>query len=167
LRYFWFALWPLSQLAGEGLASLPRHVSRFKIPAFAAAALLLVGVEAAPLAENARSGRVDWRPPVQYLAFQERAGRGGSVVPTDWWSFMCIAAQRMDGGPYFPLEEPSLTPETLEASLSRLGAGWIARATWGGSESRRSLQKMRAWAYFEHADGVALYRFEHGRIVPP
>ena len=119
LRYFWFALWPLAQLVGEGLSALPPLAAqlsiptRFRIPSFFAGAVLLVVAEARPLAENAGSGRVDWRP------------------------------------------------------LESLGDGWIVRTKWGGSESGRSLAEARPWATFTQADGLTLYRFEKGRLVPP
>lgn len=167
LRYFWFALWPLTRLLGEGLGSVERLGTRFRAPAFAGAAALLLVAASPGLAENARWGRVDWRPPAGYLTYQSRVGRGGPVIPADWWSYMLLNAQRLDQ-PGFELREPVETRAGLGAVLGTVPSGWIVKVKWGGSELGKALQdEPRPWATFARADDAAIYRFENGRIVPP
>lgn len=167
LRYFWFALWPLTRLLGEGLGSLERLGTRFRAPAFAAAAAVLLAAVTPGLSENARWGRVDWRPPAGYLGFQASVGRGGPVVPADWWSYMLLNAQRLDE-PAFQLRDPVETRAGLGAVLGTVPSGWIVKVKWGGSELGRALQdEARPWATFPRADDASIYRFENGRIVSP
>jgi hypothetical protein len=166
LRYFWFFLWPLPRILGEGLGSAGR-LARGGVPAFAATLVLLAAVEWPALAENAATGRPDWRRPVAYAT---RKFPGPAIVPVDWWSFMLLDYQMLGCDAAFRMErEPCLTPAALDASLARLGEGWVFRAPYGGSESAKLLAASgpKPWATFDEADGVAVYRFESGKIVPP
>lgn len=166
LRYFWFSLWPLSRALGEGVGSVGR-LARGRVPAFVAALLLVLAVEWPALAENAATGRPDWRRPVAYAAWHRPALP--AFVPVDWWSFMLLDYQQLVGEPPFRIEQPCLTPKDLDAALARLGEGWVFRAPYGRSETAERLKASgpAPWAVFAEADGVALYRFEKGRIVPP
>jgi hypothetical protein len=168
IRYFFFALWPLALLMGEGIGTLERAPAKWRIPTFAFAMAVLTAVEVPGLLENARWGRMDWRQPAQYLGFQHHSGRGGPVVPADWWSYMLLNAQRLDGELSLSLMEPCLNRDQLSSALKSIPEGWIACAQWGGSETGALLQaKEKPWALFARADNVRIYRFEHGRIVPP
>jgi hypothetical protein len=164
-RYFWFFLWPLSRACGEGLGAVSR-LARGRGPAFAAALAVFLALEWPALAENAATGRPDWRRPVGYAAFRRVAP---AFVPLDWWSFMLLDYQMLARDAPFRMDrEPCLTSAALDATLQRLGEGWVFRAEWGGSESGERLKSsgLRPWATFPEADGVAVYRFEKGRIVP-
>jgi hypothetical protein len=92
-----------------------------------------------------------------------------ALVPVDWWSFMLLDYQQLAGNPPFRIEQPCLTRKDLDAALARLGEGWVFRAPYGGSEAATLLAASgpKPWATFAEADGVALYRFEKGKIVPP
>ncbi|MEO8054434.1 MAG: hypothetical protein ABI768_04745 [Acidobacteriota bacterium] len=166
LRYFWFSLWPLARILGEGAGAAGR-LARGRIPAFAGVLALLLAVEWPVLAENAQTGRPDWRRPVGYAAW--RAPSPPAFVPVDWWSFMLLDYQQLEGQPPFRIEQPCLTPRELDAALARLGEGWVFRAPYGGSATAEFLVASgpNPWATFAEADGVALYRFEKGKIVPP
>jgi hypothetical protein len=168
MRYFWFAMWPLARLLGEGLGAVDRLGPRLRVPAFAGAAAVLLAAEMPGLAENAAWGRVDWRPPARYIAYEAARGRGGPVVPADWWSYMLLFPQRAGVEPAFRIEEPCLAPADLPAVLARIPEGWISRVKEGSSALGESLEKgAKPWASFDRADSVRLYRFENGRIVPP
>jgi len=168
IRYFFFALWPLSRLVGEGLASVASLAPRRQTAVFAFAAIALVAAELPGLVENSRWGRPDWRLPARYLAFQTRSGCGGPVIPADWWSFMLLNAQRMNDELTLPLEDPRLTADALRRGMESARGGWISRAEFGGSEADSFLETQSLpWARFERADNVKLYRFENGAIVPP
>lgn len=167
LRYFSFAMWPLARLAGQGLGAVDRFPRRLRAPAFLAAAALFVGVEWRGLAENARTGRVDWRDPVDYLVFQRREGLAGPIVPVDWWSYMTLYAHDIQRGRLGELREPALSAEDLARALGTAREGWIVRANWGGSQSAMSLDFARPWGSFERADAVRIYRFESARVLDP
>lgn len=170
LRYFWFALWPLSRCLGEGLGGAAR-LPRWRIPAFAAALAVVLAVEWPALAENAATGRPDWRRVPAYVV--SRQSLEPVVVPVvvavDWWSFMLLDYQQLVGNPPFRLEQPSLTSPDLEAALSRVGEGWVIRMPHGDSESSGRLRaSSRApWATFPEADGAVAYRFEKGAFLAP
>lgn len=167
LRYFWFAMAALARLVGEGLGAAAR-LGRFRVPAFVAGSALLLLAEMPALAENARSGRVDWRIPARYVVAHAKSGRGGPVVPADWWSYMLLYPQNLRWEIPFTLATPCLTSGELETVRARFPEGWIARAPFGGSELDESLKTgPKPWATFDRADGVSLYRFENGRIIPP
>lgn len=167
VRYFWFALWPLSRLLGEGIGATHR-LARFRVPAWAASAALLLAVEAPALAENAESGRVDWRVPVRYVAWQEREGRAGPIVPADMWSYMLLYYQNEQWETPLKLESACETPGALQAGIDRIPQGWIGRVPWGGPGMDEFLERSaKPWARFDHADGLRLYRFEKGRLIPP
>jgi hypothetical protein len=168
MRYFWFAMWPLARLLGEGLGAVDRLGPRLRVPAFAGAAAVLLAAEMPGLAENAAWGRVDWRPPARYIAYEAARGRGGPVVPADWWSYMLLFPQRAGVEPALRIEEPCLAPADLPAVLARIPEGWISKVKEGSSALGESLEKgAKPWASFDRADSVRLYRFENGRIVPP
>jgi hypothetical protein len=167
LRYFWFALWPLSRCLGEGLGAAAR-LPRWRIPAFAVALAIVLAVEWPALAENAATGRPDWRRVAGYAASRQ-AGTEPVVLPVDWWSFMLLDYQQLVGEPPFRLERPALTSSGLDAALARLEEGWVVRAPYGGSEASRRLEAspLPPWASFPEADGAVAYRFERGRLVAP
>lgn len=166
LRYFWFFSWPLARILGEGAGSVAR-LARGRVPAFASVLVLLVAVEWPALAENAETGRPDWRRPVRYAAWRQPTPP--ALVPVDWWSFMLLDYQQLVGEPPFRIEQPCLVPRDLDAVLARLGEGWVIRAPYGGSETAALLAASgpKPWATFAEADGVAVYRFEKGKIIPP
>jgi hypothetical protein len=167
LRYFWFALWPLSRCLGEGLGAAAR-LPRWRVPAFATALAIVLAVEWPALAENAATGRPDWRRVAGYAA-SRRTGVEPVLVPVDWWSFMLLDYQQLVGEPPFRLEQPALTSSDLDAALARAGDGWIIRAPYGDSESSGRLRdsSRQPWATFHEADGAVAYRFEKGRFVAP
>jgi hypothetical protein len=167
LRYFWFALWPLARCLGEGLGAAAR-LPRWRVPAFAAALAAVLAVEWPALAENAATGRPDWRRVPGYVA-SRRTGVEPILVPVDWWSFMLLDYQQLVGEPPFRLEQPALTPPDLDAALARAGEGWVVRAPYGGSETAKRLEasSLPPWATFHEADGAVAYRFEKGRFVAP
>jgi hypothetical protein len=167
LRYFWFALWPLARCLGEGLGAATR-LPRWRAPAFAAALALVLAVEWPALAENAATGRPDWRRVPGYVA-SRRTGAEPILVPVDWWSFMLLDYQQLVGDPPFQLEQPALTPPDLDAALARAGNGWVIRAPYGDSESSGRLRESSRppWATFHEADGAVAYRFEKGMFVAP
>ncbi|MCM3876463.1 MAG: hypothetical protein NEA02_08595 [Thermoanaerobaculia bacterium] len=167
LRYFWFALWPLSRCLGEGLGAAAR-LPRWRVPAFAAALAIVLAVEAPALAENAATGRPDWRRVPGYVA-SRRTGAEPILVPVDWWSFMLLDYQQLVGDPPFRLEQPSLTVADLDAALARAGEGWVVRAPNGDSETagRLRVSSLPPGATFHEADGAVAYRFEKGRLVAP
>jgi hypothetical protein len=167
LRYFWFALWPLSRCFGEGLG-VTAQLGRWRTPSFAAALALVFALEWPALAENAATGRPDWRRPVGYVT-SRHPGVEPVLVPLDWWSFMLLDYQQLVGEPPFRLEQPSLTSRDLDATLARIGEGWVIRAPYGGSETAERLKAsaLRPWGIFDGADGASAYRFENGRLVAP
>jgi len=167
LRYFWFALWPLTRCFGEGLG-VSAGLGRWQFPAFLAALVVVLAVEFPALAENAAAGRPDWRRPVGYVT-SRYPGVEPIIVPVDWWSFMLLDYQQLVGDPPFRLEQPSLTSRDLDAALAHIGEGWVIRAPYGGSEAAESLKAsaVRPWGIFDGADGASAYRFEKGKIIAP
>jgi hypothetical protein len=165
-RYFWFFLWPLARACGEGLGAISR-LAHGRTPAFAAALAVFLALQWPALAENAATGRPDWRRPVGYATWRRPEP---AIVPIDWWSSMCLDYQLLAGGARFRMEaEPCVTPAALDATLVRLGDGWVFRSPHGGTEAAATLAASgpKPWATFAEADGVAVYRFEKGKIVPP
>ncbi len=171
LRYLAIALLPLSRGIGEafGWAST-LSVARARRATAGALSAAIVAVQAPALAENIKSGRVDWRPAASYLEFQASKGKGGEILASDGWAYFCLRAQTTR------LRDPRDVVLTgsiaeLRAKIAASPDGWVARAPRYASnvppETDTLLRSTSPWAIVHEAEDVRLYRFEKGKLVAP
>ncbi|HEY3348769.1 MAG TPA: hypothetical protein VGM13_03265 [Thermoanaerobaculia bacterium] len=157
LRYFLFALLPLSWGIGEALARVRPGALR------AAAGFLLLAPLAPAVANVVREGRPDWRSVSRGLETASAAGLSGDVVAADGWSYWALSAQR-PGGPAIRLVDS-------EASLgAEIGAGrplWVVRTPHHPAPPAVDARLTAPWWRAAGAEDAAVYRFEAGRTAEP
>ena len=157
LRYFLFALFPLSWGIGEALARVrPGGLQ-------AAAGFLLLAPLAPAVANVVREGRPDWRSVNRGIETARAAGLAGEVVAADGWSYWALSAQRPAG--------PAVRLVDGEPSLGEaIGAGlplWVVRTPHHPAPAAVDARLTGPWWRTADAEDAAVYRFEGGRAVEP
>ena len=174
LRYLAMAILPLARAAGEGLAAFPARVvggddgGRPAWAAWALLASLFLAVEAPAIRADVANARPDWRRPASYLAFQRDAGRGGTVVAADPWSYLSLRIQALRSRP--PMSVALLGDlRDLPGAVAVRREGWIVRTPHHPvpPEVDSYLATSRPWAEIGTAEGARIYRFEGGALCPP
>jgi hypothetical protein len=171
LRYLVVALLPLSRGIGESFDwASALGVARARRATAGFLALAIVVVQAPALAENIKSGRVDWRRAANYLEFEASKGRGGEILAADGWAYFCLRAQTTrQREPRDVVLTGSIAE--LRAKIAASSDGWVARAPRHGSnvpaEIDVFLRSTSPWAIVHEAEDVRLYRFEKGVLVAP
>lgn len=157
LRYFLFALLPLSWGIGEALARVRPGALR------AAAGFLLLAPLAPAVANVVREGRPDWRSVSRGLEIARAAGLDGDVVAADGWSYWALSAQRPAGPPVRLVDS--------EASLGEaIGAGrplWVVRTPHHPAPAAVDSRLTAPWWRAAGAEDAAVCRFEAGRTAEP
>jgi hypothetical protein len=157
LRYFLFALLPLSWGIGEALARVrPGSL-------WTAAGFLLLAPLAPAVANVVREGRPDWRSVDRGIETARAAGLGGDVVAADGWSYWELSAQRPTG--------PAVRLVDGEPALGEaIGAGrplWVVRTPHHPAPAAVDARLTVPWWRAAGAEDAAVYRFEGGRAVEP
>ena len=157
LRYFLFALLPLSWGIGEALARVRPGALR------AAAGFLLLAPLAPAVANVVREGRPDWRSVDRGIETARAAGLAGEVVAADGWSYWALSAQRPAGLAVRLLDgEPALG--------EAIGAGqplWVVRTPHHPAPAAVDARLATPWWRAAGAEDAAVYRFEAGRAAEP
>ncbi|MBK9065058.1 MAG: hypothetical protein IPL89_18055 [Acidobacteria bacterium] len=157
LRYFLFALLPLSWGIGEALARVRPGALR------AAAGFLLLAPLAPAVANVVREGRPDWRSVSRGIETAHAAGLAGDVVAADGWSYWALSAQWPAG--------PGVRLADGEAALGEaIGAGrplWVVRTPHHPGPPAVDARLTAPWWRATAAEDTAVYRFESGRAVEP
>jgi hypothetical protein len=169
LRYVLIAVLPISSAFGEGAGWLSERVGRKGGWLLTVLLVVLAIVEAPAIAENARSGRVDWRRPAAYVAWQFQQGRGGSVVAADAWSWWVLRFQTLRLRPPIDVGPIADSETRLRNVIKEKGTGWIIRTPHHPvpADLDRFLAAVPPWGVFVEAESSRLYRFENGRLIPP
>jgi hypothetical protein len=157
LRYFLFALLPLSWGIGEALARVRPGALR------AAAGFLLLAPLAPAVANVVREGRPDWRSVNRGIETARAAGLGGDVVAADGWSYWALSAQRP--------ANPAVRLVDVEPAFGEaIGAGlplWVVRTPHHPAPAAVDARLTAPWWRAAGAEDAAVYRFEAGRIAEP
>jgi 4-amino-4-deoxy-L-arabinose transferase-like glycosyltransferase len=170
VRYIVLGTLPLARAIGEALEGAGRIAwNPLRRGATAAIAVVFVAVQIPALAQNAASGRVDWRVVVHGLEGEAGRGAGGTILAADSWALYCLRAQTLRR------PEPRLHVEmagsaaALRSAIATRREGWIVRTPHHGVEKEIDalLAGTRPWSWFPQVDGARLYRFELGRLVEP
>lgn len=171
LRYLVVALLPLSRGIGEAFGwTAALSPARLRRAAAAALAAAILFAQAPAIAENAESGRVDWRRAAAYLELEAGKGRRGEILAADGWAWFCLRAQTTRRADPRDVTLAGSSAADLRAKIAEVPDGWVARAPhYRGAppEIDAFLGATKPWATVHEADGVRLYRFEKGALVPP
>lgn len=170
VRYIVLGTLPLARAIGEAFEGAGRIAwNSLRRGATAAIAVVLVAVQVPALAQNAASGRVDWRIVLHDLESQAGRGAGGTILAADTWALYCLRAQtHRRPKPRLHVEMAGSAAE-LRAAIATRREGWIVRTPHHGVEKEIDalLAGTRPWSSFPHVDGARLYRFELGRLAEP
>jgi hypothetical protein len=169
LRYILLAVLPLSQSFGQGVEFVARRAGWRGGWVLGVVLVVLCAIEAPAIAANVRWGRVDWRRPAAYLEWQFRSGRSGAVLAADDWSWWVLRFQTLRLKPPIEVGPIAVNGQHLHFLVQEKGAGWIIRTPHHPvpPDADQFLARVAPWGVFVEAENSRLYRFEHGRLIPP